>query len=297
MTDESAQPIGARCGVHIDHAAVAACSRCGTFACAACIRHGEQNEILCAACGPTHDDRIPWEDRSTLGVKRAFIDTLVMSAREPAKFFGLLPRDQSVWPALFYGFIFAFVAEVPTFIYSYFYGQEDLQETLSTIKDKFSGDIPPRMFAIFGTLIKGSAVMQLLTSPIAYLWDLHVITFLTWLGLRVTGTLKTSYARLLKLFAYASWLQVLGLLTFSGDMIAGIFVFFVTLCLGSYYWLVIVKESQHISTNQAVAVSLMGSLLLVVAMCILCVPLSGLVIWGLQGAASNVALPDFGPGP
>jgi len=53
-----------------------------------------------------HDVSIPWERRAELGLVRAFRDTLVLSIRDPWRFYALPSRETALWSALAYGFVF-----------------------------------------------------------------------------------------------------------------------------------------------------------------------------------------------
>lgn len=70
---DSVEPV---CAVHPGLSSLEACSRCGSFACAQCLREGGQGEPLCAAC----EDRepsglLPWDRREDMGTLKAFWQT------------------------------------------------------------------------------------------------------------------------------------------------------------------------------------------------------------------------------
>lgn len=74
----SALLAGSRCGVHPESPASDVCSRCGAFACTACLRKGPRGTALCASClervGRDRWD-VPWERRREIGRFRAWWQT------------------------------------------------------------------------------------------------------------------------------------------------------------------------------------------------------------------------------
>ncbi len=214
---------------------------------------------------------IPWERRRELGVARAFRDTLVLSIREPKRFYGLLPSEASTWPALVYGFTFEAVVAGTTFLHHQLVGAEELDRSLAPLYPQLRQVVPnaPEMIR---TLMSASAIGSLCTAPFTYLFKLYVTAFLTWIGLRLARCLHTPFRRIVQLFAYASWIQLIGLLGVTGDLMLSLLSFVALLALGSYYWLVIVRESQRIDTRRAVVASLYGCLVALVVGCVCGVP-------------------------
>ncbi|NVJ19328.1 YIP1 family protein [Myxococcus sp. AM010] len=84
-TPGSADPV---CAVHPELRSLHACGRCGSFACARCLRKGARDEPLCAAC---HDrvpaDALPWDRRDELGTPRAYWQTCVAVMLRPTATF------------------------------------------------------------------------------------------------------------------------------------------------------------------------------------------------------------------
>ncbi|WNG30414.1 YIP1 family protein [Cystobacter fuscus] len=78
------QPV---CAVHPTLRGLGTCSRCGTFACARCLRAGPQGETLCARCHQLEPDApLPWDQREELGLWRAFWKTLGQVLLRPGTF-------------------------------------------------------------------------------------------------------------------------------------------------------------------------------------------------------------------
>ena len=118
-------------------------------------------------------ERIPWEERSTLGLWRAFQRTLVLSVREPTRFFALAPRDGSVWPALVYGFLFEIPVALLTFVYQKVIGEPELRATLAGVTPALR-EVMPKAPELVERLLGTSALVTLLLSPVSYLFELLV---------------------------------------------------------------------------------------------------------------------------
>lgn len=97
-TPGSADPV---CAVHPELRSLHACGRCGSFACAQCLRKGARDEPLCAAC---HDrvpaDALPWDRRDELGTLRAYWQTCVAVMLRPTATFERARPEGSVGSSL-----------------------------------------------------------------------------------------------------------------------------------------------------------------------------------------------------
>ncbi|MFP2962803.1 YIP1 family protein [Myxococcus sp. 1LA] len=97
-TPGSADPV---CAVHPELLSLQACSRCGNFACAQCLRKGTRDEPLCAAC---HDrvpaDALPWDRREELGTLRAYWQTCLAVTLRPTATFERARPEGSVGSSL-----------------------------------------------------------------------------------------------------------------------------------------------------------------------------------------------------
>jgi len=128
-------------------------------------------------------------------------------------------------------------------------------------------------------LTAASSWGSLVLTPITYLFNLHVAVFLTWAGLRLAGGMRTSYGHILRMFAYAGWIQIFGILGVTGYILLSIAGFALSIGFGSYYWLAIVRASQGIETRRAIYASIYGGLIGVGAGCIFGVPLLAGVVY------------------
>ena len=234
---------------------------------------------------------IPWEDRHGPGLVRAFGRTLVIAARHPAQFYGRCRRAASPLAAIAFGLVFELLVVSLGFVHEKLVGQAELQATLDSYGPALRKAIPQGAELIEGAL-RGSALASFLCTPVSYVFELLTTTAMTWIGLRLIRKLRTSFAVLLRAFAYASWVRIFGLLGVTGDVFLGALAFLLTLGFGSWAWLAAVKQTQEIDTKSAVYASLLGGLVAFGISCVLVVP--PLIVLGVW-AVSNVQLPTITP--
>jgi hypothetical protein len=232
-------------------------------------------------------ERIPWEQRGELGLVRAFFGTLALSAREPNRFYALVPRDASPWPAIAYGLVFELVVAFASFAYDRVVGASEFGTTLATIRPQLDGALPGAA-ALLERLHEDSSLFGLLFAPVSYLLELLVTAGVTWVGLRLIRNLRTSFGTLVRIFAYASWVSILGLVGVTDDVLLGCLSFLLTFGFGAYYWVIAVKRSQGIDTQRAVYASLVGGAVAAgIGLVVFVPPLIALIAWGV----SKVDLP------
>jgi hypothetical protein len=205
---------------------------------------------------------------------RAFGRTLVFSIRHPTRFYGLIPSEKSLLPAIAYGFVFQLGVALATLVYTKAVGAADLDASLKPLLAEMR-EIMPNLPELVGKTSSASAIASFVLCPVTYLVDLFLSVSLTWVGLRIVGGLKTTFERLLRLFAYASWIQVFGLISVTGDIVLSLVGSLLVLGVGSYYWLLIVRESQQIDTRRAIYASLVGCLIALGCGCICGLPVLG----------------------
>lgn len=234
---------------------------------------------------------IPWEDRRELGLARAFWRTLVLAARHPAQLYPLCRSAASPRAAIAFGLVFELVVASLGFVHEKLVGEAELKATIDQYGPQLREVLPQGVELVEGAL-RGSALASFLFTPVSYLLELLATTAVTWIGLRLIKQLRTSFAVLLRAFAYASWVRIFGLLGVTGDVFLGALGSLLAFGFGSWAWLVVVKKTQDIDTTAAVYASLLGG---IVAFAIVCViglpPLILLGIW----AATKVQLPTIAP--
>jgi hypothetical protein len=94
------------CAVHPERRSLAACTRCGSFSCAECLRQGAEGEPVCAAC----DAREPaallaWDRREELGTLRAYWETCMDVLFRPGPTFQRMRPHGSMGSSLFFAML------------------------------------------------------------------------------------------------------------------------------------------------------------------------------------------------
>jgi len=230
---------------------------------------------------PSTTERIPWEARAELGLARAFARTLALSVRRPNRFYALAPCDASPWPAIAYGLVFEMVVTLASFAYDQTFGAEELGDALGAVSSQLEA-VRPGAAALLERLHDGSSIASLVFAPASYLLELAVTAGVTWIGLRLTGDLRTSFGVLVRLFAYASWVRLFGLLGVSSDLFLAGLGSLASFGFAAYTWLVVVKRSQGATTERAVYASLAGGVVAVVVGAIVIAPFAlALIVWAL----------------
>ena len=103
------------CAVHPELRSLRACERCGSFACAKCLRQGPRGEILCTAChGRQPVGRVPWDGREDLGTLRAFWETCLDIMFRPGPTFEKLKPGGTVGSSLGFAMLCNFVGYFTT---------------------------------------------------------------------------------------------------------------------------------------------------------------------------------------
>jgi hypothetical protein len=235
------------------------------------------------------DDAIPWERRRELGRLRAFRETFLLSIREPTRFYSLVPAEASIWGALAYALAFDLVVALIELAYHQLVGAADFEASVGPLYPQLR-QVLPNAPELLGKVMSASAIGSLLLAPISFLVNLCATTAMTWIGLRLARGLRTSFGRLLRMFAYASWIQLFGLLSVTGDIFLSALSFVLVLGFGSYYWLVVVRGSQGIGARQAMLSSLYGCLVAFAFACLLGIPLLVGVGWLLVSALKSTPL-------
>jgi hypothetical protein len=228
------------------------------------------------------EERIPWEERGTLGIATAFMRTLTMAVRTPSRFYALTPRDGSVLPAIAFGLVFALVVAGATFARELIFGEAELSGALAAIAPQLEAAYPGAL-ALIERIRRFSTVASFALAPLEFVLELYVTVAMTWIGLRLTKTLKTPFGVLVRLFAYASWVQIFGLVGVPDEVLLSFLSFCLTFGLACYYWVVVVKASQGIDTNRAVVASIIGGLVaLAIAIAIGTPLVIAIAWWGLS---------------
>lgn len=165
--------------------------------------------------------------------------------------------------ALLYGFVFELVVAILELVYQLLAGDDETKQALSGLP------VPPSLFE----LLSWSKWLGLAFAPVSYVLEVLSLAGMTWLGLKLTKNLRTSFALLVRVFAFASWVRVISLLGLTGEVILSSLAGLAAFILTSWYWLIAVRETQQITTGKAVVVSLAGSGIALALGCFVGVPI------------------------
>lgn len=239
--------------------------------------------------GVATTEQIPWERRGEVGWWRAFRDTLVMSIREPTRFYGLVPREPTSWGALAYGLVFDVLVAVIGFAYHQLLGTTEFEGAVAPLYPQLR-EVWPDGPELIGKARAASAIAGLLITPLSFLFNLGLTTLMTWIGLKLARGLTTSFGRLLRMFSYASWIQLFGIVSITGDVLLSAVSFLLVLGSGSFYWLVVVRQSQGIDTRRAMLASLYGCLLAAACACVVGLPVMVALAFVLASALKSIPI-------
>jgi hypothetical protein len=104
----------ALCAVHPEVKATGACSRCGTFGCGDCLSQ-RGNDWLCAACLLVVG-KLPWDERDSLGIWRAWWRTSVLLISAPVQTLSTAPPDGPMGGSMLFALLSTAVGFLPTIL-------------------------------------------------------------------------------------------------------------------------------------------------------------------------------------
>lgn len=169
------EPTGAFCAIHPERGAVATCDHCGTFACSECIQLQDGRQICrtCLETGRVTLQRVPWEDRESLGFLPAAWKTVLGVSASPSTFFAQLSPQGTVGEAA----LFALIAMIPALVVGFVYqtlGMLAFGDTILTFFEDLPNLPPESMVQLRSALdpSAGSLVSNFVTSVLvgAPLW-------------------------------------------------------------------------------------------------------------------------------
>lgn len=102
------------CAVHPEVKATGACSRCGTFGCGSCLS-ARGNDWLCAQC-LQRVGQLPWDERETLGLWRAWWRTSVLMISSPGVSLSTAQPDASLGSSMLFALLSTAAGYLPTFV-------------------------------------------------------------------------------------------------------------------------------------------------------------------------------------
>jgi hypothetical protein len=231
---------GALCAAHPTVPAAATCSRCGVFACTACLAP-EAEVPTCVACFARGSHQLlPWDRISELGLFKAYWQTTRDLLAAPVKTFSSARPDGSAAASLGYAFISCFLSFSTTAVFYGFMGAlagKESSEALIVI---------PIMLITFVVLV-----------PLFSVVYMAIVALLDHLVLRLFGA-TGSYSVTLRASSLSLAPYALGLIPFCGMYVA--FVWALVLKVFAF------RGLHRVSTGQAVA----GALLVTGLGCLVC---------------------------
>lgn len=245
-----ATPGGAEptCAVHPTRVSLAICDRCGTFACAECLRLNSRGEVVCQRCHALEPDMpLPWDQREELGTFKAWWKTVHIVMLRPEIFSTVRPEGSSGGSLLF-----ALLCALPSsFMTGLTYmGMFSLMPSLVPAQSRSEADIPvwmgPLMFA--GCMLLG---------PLLSLASTVILAGLDHLVLKLGGVTR-DYQVTLRGHALSQAPWVLGLIPCIGMYVAPI-------------WALVARVFAYRGLHQTTwGVALTGTLLAPVLTCCMC---------------------------
>ncbi|WNG61186.1 YIP1 family protein [Archangium gephyra] len=199
-TPNSAEPT---CAFHPQRVSLAICDRCGTFACAECLRPNSSQEVVCQRCHALENDTpLPWDQRKELGTFTAWWKTLVSVMLHPSTFSTIRPEGSAGESLLF-----ATLCAVPKcFVISYM-GVLTAMPLLRTEEARSTWDIPTWM----GPLLVVAPLFSVAYTVIQAGLD-HLV-------LKMGGVTR-DYQVTLRAHAFSEAPWVLGVVPFIGPYVA-----------------------------------------------------------------------------
>ncbi len=104
----------ASCAVHPEVKATGACSRCGTFGCGTCLT-ARGSDWLCTLC-LNRVSKLPWDERETLGLWRAWWRTSVMMISNPGLSLSTAEPDAPLGSSVLFALLSTCVGFGPTLV-------------------------------------------------------------------------------------------------------------------------------------------------------------------------------------
>ena len=104
----------ALCAVHPEVKATGACSRCGTFGCGECLS-ARGGDWLCAPC-LNRVGKLPWDERETLGLWRAWWRTSVLMISNPSQSLQTAEPDAPLGSSVLFALLSSTVGFAPTIV-------------------------------------------------------------------------------------------------------------------------------------------------------------------------------------
>lgn len=211
-----ATPGGAEptCAFHPTRVSLAICDRCGSFACAECLRLNSRQEVVCQRCHALEQDTLlPWDQREELGTFSAWWKTLVSVMFHPNTFSTVRPEGSAGDSLLFAALCAVPASILGSLLYMAF-------RALVTHED-------PRGAGFTGNILLGEGLFMtlafVLLGPLLFVATTVILAGLDHLVLRMGGVTR-GYPVTLRAHAFSLAPWVISAVPFIGNYVAPVWV-------------------------------------------------------------------------
>lgn len=188
------------CAVHPGVKATGACSRCGTFGCGTCLTQ-RGTDWLCEKC-LNLASKIPWDERESLGMWRAWWRTSVLMISSPGQTLATAEPDAPLGSSMLFALVSTMVGWLPTILMTI----PGVLLARLTAPDEKGGLFFAFGIAVGSVLIYGFMIL---------VWQLGALLFLSaldHLGLMLLGSNPKSLTVTVRAHALSTGTYLVGLL-------------------------------------------------------------------------------------
>lgn len=196
-----AAAVDAACPRHPEVQATGACSRCGTFGCGQClVQHGEQ--WLCPDC-ELRVGTLPWDERETIGVWRAWWRTCLKMIATPSQTLRHAKPGDTLGSSMLFSTLSALVNIVPTMLV--------MLVVVGATSMFVKSEAAPSKVLLFG-IVFGEMIFIVIATSLSAL----LVAGLDHLCLKLVGANPKTFDVTLRAYALASAPSLLGLIPVCG---------------------------------------------------------------------------------
>lgn len=199
---------------------------------------------------PGEGKRLPWEERSRLGLLEALVQTIRLVITDPAEAFSRLRQDGDITSPVLFSLILSFITLLFSQVWQLIFAStyRNLFRQIDGLGEAFSG---PSLPAVIGTLIVG---------PLIFVIVLFIGSGILHLCLMLVGATErspTGFEGTLKVYAYS---QVAGLATVV-PLVGG---------LVTMVWAIVLEVLGFAAVHRTTQGRALGAVLIPLALCCLC---------------------------
>lgn len=207
---------GARCANHPERPAVDICSRCGSFACGACLVVGADGQGVCQACFERQggeSEPMPWEQRKQLGFFRAYWETTKKIMFNPnTAFERLQPETGNWWDPLSYAILSNFLQMSGTLVvYALIFGVAGVAGAMGA-----DAEFGAKGAGIVAAIVLGLVALLVIGVPIGAVITVFVHGGVEHLTLKLIGVPTRPFEATVRAYSYGTAPMFWGLVPFCG---------------------------------------------------------------------------------